>query len=258
MNIKTIFFTIIVMAASGYIWKQTIYSFETHTLDGVTTYSTVQIGVGEGNYSLPKPPTNATNKILQVQPDGTLGWSNLYPERMELDYSEPFLKTQEECPENTMYLPLEPNRNPHRGYCIVTRNNDWDGILPPQPIPATYIGFYCETTFDTRAFLPPTTFFWPHLWNVWSTRIPDEDVWDKFENWEKSRIENFVQAVYGEPLPLAYSNNYDCWDVYDFTLIKVENISREIEANHTSIPLIVELHSVGQHPTSKFKVLCLR
>ncbi len=238
MKIKKIIYTSIIIILLVYLNQQYIYCFETN--QKIIFRSSVEIGPKGQSYTLPDRK-GYPGETLQMGYDNKMRWAGFAefnPVTTPFAITEPFLKTRDRCPSDTMFLPIRPrdylgevveppednmstgdmstpegDMSTVLGYCIVTDNGKWrmdengNGILsdwvaePESP-------FYCLEKY--QAYNTPDTFTWPRLFPVMNDEQTDDHDSHtfNFSLADQIAINDFFHAV---KLQLIYSNTIDTW-----------------------------------------------
>ncbi|MBW1616164.1 MAG: hypothetical protein JRJ49_06445, partial [Deltaproteobacteria bacterium] len=222
MKIKKIIYISIVIILLVYLNQKYIYCFETN--QKIIFRSSVEIGPTGQSYTLPDRKGKA-GETLQMGSGNEMRWAgfgSFDPVTTPFAITEPFLKTKDKCPSDTMFLPVRMSNadkgEETLGYCIVTDNGKWGvdenglGIISPWVWEAE-ASFYCAEKH--QAYSMPSTFLWPRLSQVLyheekSSRYleddnitleqPDSDIWDLWYIdggiWRKRKINSRIPMDY--------------------------------------------------------------
>ncbi len=155
------------------IYNSIIYGFETN--NKIITSQTVEIGTDGESYILPASIGNP-GQVLILNQNGELEWRDL-PAPPNLPAGDvvvyPYLKTENECPPNTCFLPTRRREGKiAKGYCMATNvpntdplhctDDQWAGVFSDGLTLVDSL-FYCEKTYGEGAVMPTTNFLWPDL-----------------------------------------------------------------------------------------------
>ncbi len=225
-------------------------------------------------YSLP-PKIGNVSQILRVNEDRKkLEWIDppeARPERDMLAITDPLFKTEAECPNlnevnGTRFLPLYPFDTPHRGYCLATTDGEWQGVVSPL-MESRNTGSYCERTFGPDAYLPPETFWYPHLWNTYAkASIAPSHYRDFFTPEElelHSDFRDLISCTFPEYYPqnkkykLFASSKMNYYNNYTTLYLQVYGLGDEQFYIWNHAPLYVQFHKPAES-SSKINVMCVR
>ncbi|MBW1649333.1 MAG: hypothetical protein JRJ44_01395 [Deltaproteobacteria bacterium] len=245
MKIKKIIYILTMVILLVYLNQKYMYCFETNKK--ITFQSSVEIGPEGQSYILPNKKGFPGETLQMSGNNQKMIWAALpplNPATTPFDISEPFLRTKDKCPSDTLFLPIllsdfdgsvrdiltgeilsegetsstENNETNVRGYCIVTDNGKWGEDENGKGVLSDWVwepesSFYCLEKY--QAYNMPLTFIWPRLYPVIDGREDlDLDGDEKrgyighFSWKDIQTIENFFHAI---ELKMLYSNMIDTY-----------------------------------------------
>ncbi len=286
MKVKNIFYIIVILLITIPIYRKNIYGFETHKKIVIGGELKIVDPDTKKSYSYPDSAPIG-NSLMVLGDDNKLKWQGSILDATPAIYKEPFLKYREQCPEDTLFLPVVPPSDPAlydmnvrercknlkfnaadiefcqkikdetRGYCIVTTNpQNPDSFYEPED--EHWEGTITELMPVEKAgyycasvydaYLPPMSFYWPRIWSALCTWINETYVRNRFHWDDYARLWDFANAVLYKP--------HITQEIDTFWLGELEVVAVDIR-QASPRPFYVEFYEPGTVDSS-IHVICIR